>query len=132
LLLDLPREQQKALMEAFGKITPRPSSSTSAKAATSCVAHPATPHWLHTLPSDRMLADAMAQWLAARNWRDMILLVGSKPEDQTLRDIWMASVKRYGLKVKAERKFVLSAIRANARRATPSCSPPNLHTTWSW
>ncbi|NBW26131.1 MAG: hypothetical protein EBR89_12205, partial [Betaproteobacteria bacterium] len=64
--------------------------------------------WLHTLPSERMLADAMAQWLAARNWRDMIVLVGPEPKDQALRDIWMASIKRYGLKVKAERKFVLS------------------------
>ena len=66
------------------------------------------PNWLHTLPSDRMLADATAQWLAARNWRDVIVLVGSQPQDQALRDVWMGSVKRYGLKVKAERKFVLS------------------------
>ena len=108
LLLDLPAEQQKALMEAFAKIATAPivfniSESSDALRGASC-----HPHWLHTLPSDRMLADAMAQWLAARNWRDMILLVGAQPQDQALRDIWMASIKRYGLKVKAERKFVLS------------------------
>jgi len=108
LLLDLPAEQQKALMEVFGKITTAPivfniSESSDALRGASC-----HPHWLHTLPSDRMLADAMAQWLAARNWRDMILLVGAQPQDQALRDVWMASIKRYGLKVKAERKFVLS------------------------
>jgi ABC transporter substrate binding protein (PQQ-dependent alcohol dehydrogenase system) len=108
LLLDLPAEQQKALMEVFGKITTAPivfniSDSSDALRGASC-----HPHWLHTLPSDRMLADAMAQWLAARNWRDMILLVGAQPQDQALRDVWMASIKRYGLKVKAERKFVLS------------------------
>ena len=108
LLLDLPAEQQKALMEVFGKITTAPivfniSESSDALRGASC-----HPHWLHTLPSDRMLADATAQWLAARNWRDMILLVGAQPQDQALRDVWMASIKRYGLKVKAERKFVLS------------------------
>ena len=108
LLLDLPAEQQKVLMEVFGKITTAPivfniSESSDALRGASC-----HPHWLHTLPSDRMLADAMAQWLAARNWRDMILLVGAQPQDQALRDVWMASIKRYGLKVKAERKFVLS------------------------
>ena len=108
LLLDLPKEQQKALMEVFGKITTAPivfniSDSSDELRGASC-----HPHWLHTLPSDRMLADALAQWLAARNWRDMIVLVGQEPQDQVLRDIWMASIKRYGLKVKAERKFVLS------------------------
>ena len=108
LLLDLPKEQQKALMEAFGKITTAPivfniSETSDELRGVSC-----HPHWLHTLPSDRMLSDAMAQWLAARNWRDMILLVGSQPEDQAMREVWMASIKRFGLKVKAERKFVLS------------------------
>lgn len=108
LLLDLPVEQQKALMDAFAKISTAPivfniSESSDALRGASC-----HPHWLHTLPSDRMLADAMAQWLAARNWRDMILLVGPEPQDQALRDIWIASIKRFGLKVKAERKFVLS------------------------
>jgi len=108
LLLDLPLEQQKALMEAFAKISTAPivfniSESNDTLRSTSC-----HPHWLHTLPSERMLADAMAQWLAARNWRDVILLVGPEPQDQALRAIWIASIKRFGLKVKAERKFVLS------------------------
>ena len=108
LLLDLSEMQQKALMEAFAKIATAPivfniSEGSDALRGASC-----HPHWLHTLPSERMLADAMAQWLAARNWRDLILLVGPEPQDQALRDIWMASIKRYGLKIKAERKFVLS------------------------
>lgn len=108
LLLDLPKEQQKALMEAFSKITAAPivfniSESSDELRGPSC-----HPNWLHTLPSERMLADGTSQWLASRNWRDIILLVGPEPQDQALRDIWMASIKRYGLKVKAERKFVLS------------------------
>lgn len=108
LLLDLPAEQQKALMEVFAKIPTAPivfNISESNDALRGAFCHP---HWLHTLPSERMLADATAQWLAARNWRDVIVLVGSQPQDQALRDVWMASIKRYGLKVKAERKFVLS------------------------
>lgn len=108
LLLDLPKEQQIGLMGAFGSIQTAPivfnvSESSDVLRGASC-----HPNWLHTLPSERMLADAMAQWLAARNWRDMVVLVGPEPPDRALRDIWMASIKRYGLKVKAERTFVLS------------------------
>lgn len=108
LLLDLPKEQQIALMGAFADIKTAPivfnvSEGSDALRGPSC-----HPNWLHTLPSERMLADAMAQWLAARNWRDMILLVGPEPQDRALREVWMASIKRYGLKIKAERKFVLS------------------------
>ncbi len=108
LLLDLPKEQQIALMDAFADIKTTPivfnvSEGSDVLRGASC-----HPNWLHTLPSERMLADAMAQWLAARNWRDMILLVGPEPQDRALREVWMASIKRYGLKVKAERKFVLS------------------------
>ena len=108
LLLDLPKEQQIALMNAFGDIKTAPivfnvSEGSDALRGVSC-----HPNWLHTPPSERMLADAMAQWLAARNWRDLLLLVGPEPQDQALRDVWLASIKRYGLKVKAERTFVLS------------------------
>jgi hypothetical protein len=101
LLLDLPAEQQKALMEVFGKITTAPivfniSDSSDALRGASC-----HPHWLHTLPSDRMLADAMAQWLAARNWRDMILLVGAQPQDGADVEAAVTDFKRRGLEARA-------------------------------
>lgn len=37
------------------------------------------PQWLHTYPSQRMLADAWAQWLSSRGWREVLWLVGSSP-----------------------------------------------------
>lgn len=108
LLLDLPKEQQIALMDAFADIKTTPIVFNVSEGSDVLRGAACHPNWLHTLPSERMLADAMAQWLAARNWRDMILLVGPEPQDRALREVWMASIKRFGLKIKAERKFVLS------------------------
>jgi ABC transporter substrate binding protein (PQQ-dependent alcohol dehydrogenase system) len=63
---------------------------------------------LHTLPSQRMLADAMAQWLVSRNWRDVLWLTGTRASDMALVSVWQSSFKRYGVKVKAQRNFLLS------------------------
>lgn len=108
LVLDLPAMQQKALMVEFDKLKSQPvvfniSEPDDELRGASC--HPA---WLHTSPSQRMYADALAQWLASRNWREVLLLVGPQPQDLALREVWLASFKRYGIKVKADRKFVLS------------------------
>lgn len=108
LLLDLPLAQQKALMAEYGSLTSRPIVFNIAEGSDELRGASCHPQWLHTLPSERMQADALAQWLAARGWRDVLWLVGPRPADTALRDVWQASFKRYGLRVKAERKFVLS------------------------
>lgn len=67
------------------------------------------PHLLHTIPSERMRADALAQWLAARRWMRVLLLAGPRPADAARLAVVQASLKRYGLKLVATRPFKLSA-----------------------
>lgn len=55
------------------------------------------PNLFHTLPSERMRTDALAQALTARKWTRVLLLHGPSAEDQTRRAVVEASLKRYGL-----------------------------------
>ena len=64
---------------------------------------------LHTLPSDRMRADALSQTLVSRKWTQVLLLAGSTEEDRIRAATTQASMRRYGLKLVAERPFKLSA-----------------------
>ena len=63
----------------------------------------------HVLPSERMRADALAQILAARRWAQVLLLVGPLPADHERAASARAAIKRYGLKLVAEKPFKLSA-----------------------
>jgi len=63
----------------------------------------------HTLPSERMRADALAQTLVAQRWKNVLLLVGSGPADAARSAVAEASLKRFGLKVTAKKPFKLSA-----------------------
>ena len=65
-------------------------------------------HLLHTFPSRQMLADALAQYLAARSWRKVLLLQGPLPGDQLQADAFNRSARRYGLKITQTRPFKLS------------------------
>ncbi len=64
---------------------------------------------LHTLPSERMRTDALAQALVARKWSQILLLTGSGPDDAIRTATALASIQRYGLKVVAQRPFKQSA-----------------------
>jgi len=108
VLLDLPAATQKALMKEHAKLKHRPVVFNVSEPADELRGAACHPHWLHTLPSDRMHSDALAQWLASRSWRDIIWLVGTRAQDQALTEVWQASFKRFGLKVRAQRSFVLS------------------------
>ena len=63
----------------------------------------------HTLPSERMFSDALAQTLVGRKWAKVLLLTGPAPEDSARAAVVQASLKRYGLKVVAQRPFKQSA-----------------------
>lgn len=65
-------------------------------------------HLLHTLPSEAMAADALAQYLVSRKWRRVLALVGPTPADRARMDAFAAAAKRFGLKLAAERPFRLS------------------------
>ena len=63
---------------------------------------------LHTFPSRLMLSDALAQYLAARNWRKALVLQGPLPGDALQGQAWARSAKRYGIKTTQDRPFKLS------------------------
>ncbi|WP_233254926.1 branched-chain amino acid ABC transporter substrate-binding protein [Limnohabitans sp. T6-5] len=63
---------------------------------------------LHSYPSQSMLADALAQFLAARSWREVLVLQGSSPADQLQLQAWQRASKRYGLKTTDTKTFKLS------------------------
>jgi ABC transporter substrate binding protein (PQQ-dependent alcohol dehydrogenase system) len=66
-------------------------------------------HVFHTLPSERMVADALAQTLVARRWSRLLLLHGPRGEDLARLAGVQASLRRYGLKPVAVKPFKLSA-----------------------
>lgn len=66
------------------------------------------PNLLHTLPSQAMQMDAIAQLLVARKWNRPLLLHGTSPADKLLLAAFQRSAKRFGLKPLAERPFKLS------------------------
>jgi ABC transporter substrate binding protein (PQQ-dependent alcohol dehydrogenase system) len=67
-----------------------------------------SPALLHTSPSRGMLTDALAQYLAARNWRKLLLLQGPLPADELQGAALQLSAKKFGLKVLQVKPFKLS------------------------
>ena len=67
------------------------------------------PNLWHALPSDRMRADALAQYLIARRWSRVLLLHGPSALDAQRMASVQGALKRYGLKTAAMRAFKLSA-----------------------
>jgi ABC transporter substrate binding protein (PQQ-dependent alcohol dehydrogenase system) len=65
-------------------------------------------HLLHTLPSRHMASDALAQYLAARNWRKVLLLQGPAPGDRLMGESFTRAARRYGLKTVQSKPFKLS------------------------
>ncbi|MCG5238761.1 ABC transporter substrate-binding protein [Azospirillum doebereinerae] len=58
---------------------------------------------LHTAPSRRMLADALAQYLALRRWSNWMLVVGRAPEDAAFAEALRRAAKRYGARIVEEK-----------------------------
>lgn len=50
--------------------------------------------------------DALAQFVVRRNWKNVLLLTGPLPEDRALAGAFMASAKKFGARIVAERPFV--------------------------
>lgn len=61
---------------------------------------------LHVIPSQAMLSDALGQFLADKQWRNVLMLVGQTAEDETLAKSFEAGVTRFGARVVATRRFV--------------------------
>ncbi|WP_382325549.1 ABC transporter substrate-binding protein [Hydrogenophaga sp. UC242_50] len=65
-------------------------------------------HLLHTLPSRHIASDALAQYLAARNWRKVLLLQGPEPADLLMGESFTRAARRYGLKIVQSKPFKLT------------------------
>ena len=64
-------------------------------------------HLLHTAPSQHMEADALAQFLATRQWRKLLVLQGTQPGDAPLATAWARALPRHGLEAVQTRPFKL-------------------------
>jgi ABC transporter substrate binding protein (PQQ-dependent alcohol dehydrogenase system) len=62
----------------------------------------------HTLPSQAMLMDGLAQFLVKKNWKKILILEGDTPQDRLLADAFARSAAKFRLKTVDRRSFVLS------------------------
>ena len=60
---------------------------------------------LHVAPSDAMVADALAQYLAWKRWTDWFLIEGSHPQDQALADAYRRAAEKFGARIVEERVY---------------------------
>mgnify|MGYP001036445366 CR=1 FL=1 len=60
---------------------------------------------IHVAPSRFMLADALAQYLVLRKWRNWFLVSGSHDGDKAFADALRHAAKRFGAKIVAEKEF---------------------------
>jgi ABC transporter substrate binding protein (PQQ-dependent alcohol dehydrogenase system) len=66
------------------------------------------PALLHTVPSHAMLADALAQYLAARNWRRVLALVGEDANSAATAAAFTHAAQKFGLRVVDSKIFQLT------------------------
>lgn len=108
VVADLPAPELRALVQAApaalgGAIVYNAAADDDALRGALCAAH-----LLHTAPSRAMLSDALAQYLAARNWRKALVLQGPLSGDVLLSDAFNRSAKRYGIKPTSTKPFKLT------------------------
>ncbi len=74
---------------------------------------------LHVAPSDAMLTDALAQFLAFKRWRKIMLVVGPQPEDKLYAEAMRRAAKKFGLIVSAEKPWEFGPL-ARAKADSPT------------
>ncbi len=67
---------------------------------------------LHVAPSHAMLTDALAQFLAFKRWRKIMLVVGPQADDRLYAEAMKRSVKKFGLSLSAGESVGVRAARA--------------------
>jgi len=60
---------------------------------------------LHTLPDRATLADALIQFSVVRKWQRALLIIGQTPEDQAYAAALRRAMKRFGMKIVAEKPW---------------------------
>ena len=75
---------------------------------------------LHTIPSHAMKADALAQYLVGKRWRDWFLVVGQRDGDKLFAAAIKRAAKRFGGKITAEKEWSFGPdTRRTAQREVP-------------
>lgn len=75
---------------------------------------------LHTIPSRAMLADALTQFLIARQWKKWLLVKGQRAEDEAFASALRRSSKRFGGKIVAEKTWSFDTdLRRTAQQELP-------------
>ncbi len=69
---------------------------------------------LHTVPSDAMRTDALAQFFVKRRWDDLVMIAGTHPQDLAYAEALRASLTKFGLELAGEKTW---AFDADMRRA---------------
>ncbi len=63
---------------------------------------------IHVIPSDRMMTDAIVQFLVEKRWRNILVLQGPLPEDAAMVDALTASANLFGARIVDVRNFVVA------------------------
>ena len=75
---------------------------------------------LHTIPSDAMKSDALAQWLLYRRMNKVLLVQGSNSEDVLLAKSFKRAAKRFALKIIDEKQWDFNTdLRRSAQQEIP-------------
>jgi ABC transporter substrate binding protein (PQQ-dependent alcohol dehydrogenase system) len=78
------------------------------------------PSVFHTIPSDAMKSDALAQWLLYRRMNKVLLIRGKKVEDVELATSFKRAAKRFGLKIIDEKQWDFNTdLRRSAQQEIP-------------
>lgn len=76
---------------------------------------------LHTIPSRKMLTDALAQFLVKKRWTKVLLIEGHNPGDKELAEQFRKSAKNFRLKITLDKKWPAGAdMRRNAAAEVPA------------
>jgi ABC transporter substrate binding protein (PQQ-dependent alcohol dehydrogenase system) len=75
---------------------------------------------LHTIPSDAMRADALAQFMLKRRWTDWLLITGEGPGDAGYADALRAAAAKFNATITGEKTWRFDAdMRRNAAQEVP-------------
>ncbi|ASP19624.1 periplasmic binding protein [Antarctobacter heliothermus] len=75
---------------------------------------------LHSLPSNAMRTDALAQFLVKRRWDDLALIEGTHPDDIAFADALRTSLTKFGLRLRSEKTWAFDAdMRRTASQEVP-------------
>ena len=89
-----------------------------------------SPNVLYLRPSRAMRADALAQYMLKKRWKDWFLVIGSSEKDRLYFAAIKRAAKRYGMTVVAEKIWNFSHDARRTAQSEVPCLPKVLTTTF--